>query len=136
MDTRIEKGYIMPEFARTKGPCKFVSKPRIVYNTHGLISLDNVQFRVNNVEIANVKYFNLYKDYLTFVTGCDINHIRKLCKVLNSMGEVCASCFNFNNTTLLKIVPIKFVQVTRTTYHRLTDRTVKRKFIIENPNRA
>lgn len=135
MDTRIERGYVMPKFARMKSPCNFISKPRNVHNTHGLITLDNVRFLVNNVEIANVMFFSLYEDYVTFVTTLDFEKVRKICEVLNKMGEVCASCFNDNVRTFLKIVPKTFVQITRTTYHRLEDRTVRRKFIVINPYR-
>lgn len=108
-------GDYISQLGRVKRSCK--EKPN-TYNIHShqkFLGVNTVKYRVNNVLFYDVFHVDVQADYVGILCRENIESVRSKCDALNLIGDVTATCGELDGRTVVKLVPVKFLQVSRFT---------------------
>lgn len=103
------------QLGRVKRSCKVKPNTFNIHSRQKYLGVNTVKYRVNNVLFYDVFHVDVQADYVGILCWEDIESVRQKCDALNRIGDVTATCGELDGRTVVKLVPIKFLQVNRFT---------------------
>lgn len=108
-------GDYISQLGRVKRSCKVKPNTFNIHSRQKYLGVNTVKYRVNNVLFYDVFHVDVQADYVGILCLEDIESVRQKCEVLNRIGDVTATCSELDRRTVVKLVPVKFLQVNRFT---------------------
>lgn len=108
-------GDYISQLGRVKRSCKEKPNTFNIHSRQKYLGVNTVKYRVNNVLFYDVFHVDVQADYVGILCREDIESVRQKCDALNRIGDVTATCGELDGRTVVKLVPVKFLQVNRFT---------------------
>lgn len=108
-------GDYISQLGRVKRSCKEKPNTFNIHSRQKYLGVNTVKYRVNNILFYDVFHVDVQADYVGILCREDIESVRQKCDVLNRIGDVTTTCGELDGRTVVKLVPIKFLQVNRFT---------------------
>lgn len=108
-------GDYISQLGRVKRSCKAKPNTFNIHSRQKYLGVSTVKYRVNNVLFYDVFHVDVQADYVGILCREDIESVRQKCDALNRIGDVTATCGELDGRTVVKLVPVKFLQVNRFT---------------------
>lgn len=108
-------GDYISQLGRVKRSCKAKPNTFNIHSRQKYLGVSTVKYRVNNVLFYDVFHVDVQADYVGILCREDMGSARQKCDALNRIGDVTATCGELDGRTVVKLVPVKFLQVNRFT---------------------
>lgn len=108
-------GDYISQLGRVKRSCKVKPNTFNIHSRQKYLGVNTVKYRVNNVLFCDVFHVDVQADYVGILCREDMGSVRQKCDALNRIGDVTAMCGELDGRTVVKLVPVKFLQVNRFT---------------------
>lgn len=108
-------GDYISQLGRVKRSCKEKPNTFNIHSRQKYLGVNTVKYRVNNVLFYDVFHVDVQADYVGILCWENIETVRSKCDALNLIGDVTATCGELDGRTVVKLVPVKFLQVNRFT---------------------
>lgn len=108
-------GDYISQLGRVKRSCKVKPNTFNIHSRQKYLGVNTVKYRVNNVLFCDVFHVDVQADYVGILCREDMGSARQKCDALNRIGDVTAMCGELDGRTVVKLVPVKFLQVNRFT---------------------
>lgn len=108
-------GDYISQLGRIKRSCKDKPNTYKIHARQKYMGVNTVKYRVNNVLFSDVFHVDVQAEYVGILCWESIESVRQKCDILNRIGDVKVTCGELDGRTVVKLVPVKFLQVNRFT---------------------
>lgn len=99
------------QIGRVKRKCKDKPSTYEIHARQQYLGVNMVNYRVNNVLFSDVFHVDVQQDYVGIVCRDDLETVHRKCDMLNRIGDVEVKCHELEGYAVVKLVPVKFLQV-------------------------
>ena len=104
-------GVYISQIGRVKRKCKDKPSTYEIYARQQYMGVNMVKYRVNNILFSDVFHVDVQHDSVGIVCRDSLETVRRKCDTLNRIGDVEAKCCELEGYAVVKLVPVKFLQV-------------------------
>lgn len=106
-------GDYISQIGRVKRKCKDKPSTYEIYARQQYMGVNMVKYRVNNILFSDVFHVDVQHDYVGIVCRDNLEIVLRKCDMLNRIGDVKVKCYELEGYAVVKLVPVKFLQVNR-----------------------